>query len=67
MSKSGDFIGSNRIKHMTTAMAHLKFDGRGRDAARYMIFSKNRRGDVGDKIYFSLFRPNNVEYSFEMV
>jgi DNA repair protein RadA/Sms len=67
MSKSGDFIGSNRIKHMTTAMAHIKFDGRGRDAARYMIFSKNRRGDVGDKIYFSLFRPNNVEYSFEMV
>jgi predicted ATP-dependent serine protease len=67
MSKSGDFIGSNRIKHMTTSMAHLKFDGRGRDAARYMIFSKNRRGDVGEKIYFSLFRPNNVEYSFEMV
>jgi len=67
MSKSGDFIGSNRIKHMTTAMAHLTFDGRGRDAARYMIFSKNRRGDVGEKIYFSLFRPNNVEYSFEMV
>ena len=67
MSKSGDFIGSNRIKHMTTSMAHLKFDGRGRDAARYMIFSKNRRGDVGEKIYFSLFRPNNIEYSFEMV
>jgi len=52
---------------MTTAMAHLKFDGRGRDAQRYMIFSKNRRGDVGDKIYFSLFRPGNVEYSFEQV
>jgi hypothetical protein len=32
-----------------------------------MVFSKNRRGDVGDKIYFSLFRPNNVEYSFEQV
>ena len=67
MTKGGDFAGSNRIKHMTTAMAHLKFDGRGRDAQRYMIFSKNRRGDVGDKIYFSLFRPGNVEYSFEQV
>ena len=67
MTKAGDFAGSNRIKHMTTAMAHLKFDGRGRDAQRYMIFSKNRRGDVGDKIYFSLFRPGNVEYSFEQV
>jgi len=67
MTKAGDFAGSNRIKHMTTAMAHLKFDGRGRDAQRYMVFSKNRRGDVGDKIYFSLFRPGNVEYSFEQV
>ena len=67
MTKAGDFAGSNRIKHMTTAMAHLKFDGRGRDAQRYLIFSKNRRGDVGDKIYFSLFRPGNVEYSFEQV
>ena len=67
MTKGGDFAGSNRIKHMTTAMAHLKFDGRGRDALRYMAFSKNRRGDVGDKIYFSLFRPNNVVYSFEQV
>jgi DNA repair protein RadA/Sms len=67
MTKGGDFAGSNRIKHMTTAMAQLKFDGRGRDALRYMVFSKNRRGDVGDKIYFSLFRPNNVEYSFEQV
>jgi len=65
MTKGGDFAGSNRIKHMTTAMAHLKFDGRGRDAQRFIVFSKNRRGDVGDKIYFSLFRPNNVEYHFE--
>ena len=67
MTKAGDFAGSNRIKHMTTAMAHIKFDGRGRDALRYIEFSKNRRGDVGDKIFFSLFRPNNVEYSFEEV
>tara|TARA_R110001583_G_scaffold43789_1_gene139136 strand:- start:417 stop:1229 length:813 start_codon:yes stop_codon:yes gene_type:complete len=65
MTKGGDFAGSNRIKHMTTAMAHLKFDGRGRDAQRYIEFDKNRRGDVGDKIFFSLFRPNNVEYNFE--
>ena len=67
MTKGGDFAGSNRIKHMTTAMAHLKFDGRGRDALSYMVFSKNRRGDVGDKIYFSLFRSGNVQYSFEQV
>lgn len=67
MTKGGDFAGSNRIKHMTTAMAMLKFDGRGRDAERYMIFSKNRRGDVGNKIYFSLFRPEHVEYNYENI
>jgi len=67
MTKGGDFAGSNRIKHMTTSMAHLKFDGRGRDALRYIEFTKNRRGDVGDKIFFSLFRPNNVEYSYEEI
>lgn len=67
MTKGGDFAGSNRIKHMTTAMAQLKFDGRGRDALRYLVFSKNRRGDVGEKIYFSLHRPNHVQYSYEQV
>ena len=27
---------------MTTAMAHLRFDGSGRDAERYIEFSKNQ-------------------------
>jgi len=67
MTKQGEFAGSNRIKHMTTAMAALRFDGRGADAERYLEFSKNRRGNLGDKIYFSLFRGGRVDYSFETV
>ena len=67
MTKAGEFAGSNRIKHMTTAMAALRFDGRGADAERYLEFSKNRRGSVGDKVYFSLSRGGCVDYSFEMV
>ena len=67
MTKQGEFAGSNRIKHMTTAMAALRFDGRGRDAERYIEFSKNRRGGVGEKIFFSLHRGGRVDYSFEMV
>ena len=67
MTKQGEFAGSNRIKHMTTAMAALRFDGRGADAERYIEFSKNRRGSVGDKIYFSLNRGGCVDYSFELV
>ena len=67
MTKQGEFAGSNRIKHMTTAMAALRFDGRGRDAERYIEFSKNRRGGVGEKIFLSLNRGGRVDYSFEMV
>ena len=67
MTKAGEFAGSNRIKHMTTAMAALRFDGSGADAERYIEFSKNRRGSVGDRIYFSLHRGGCVDYSFENV
>jgi len=67
MTKAGEFAGSNRIKHMTTAMAALRFDGRGRDAERYIEFSKNRRGNVGEKIFFSLHRGGRVDYSFENI
>jgi len=67
MTKAGEFAGSNRIKHMTTAMAQLRFDGRGYDAERYIEFDKNRRGGVGEKIFFSLSRGGKVDYSFENV
>jgi len=67
MTKAGEFAGSNRIKHMTTAMAQLRFDGRGYDAERYIEFDKNRRGGVGEKIFFSLSRGGKVDYSFETV
>ena len=67
MTKAGEFAGSNRIKHMTTAMAALRFDGRGRDAERYIEFSKNRRGMVGEKVYFNLARGGRVDYSFEFI
>ena len=67
MTKAGEFAGSNRIKHMTTAMAQLRYDGRGFDAERYIEFSKNRRGGIGEKIYFSLSRGGKVDYSYENV
>jgi len=48
-------------------MAALRFDGRGRDAERYIEFSKNRRGMVGEKVYFNLARGGKVDYSFELI
>jgi DNA repair protein RadA/Sms len=67
MSKGGDFVGSNRIKHMTTSMGHIKFDGRGRDAERYIVFSKNRRGEVGQRIYYDLSQGGDVAYNYPWV
>ena len=60
VTKGGVFVGSNRLKHMTTGMMHIKFD---RDSGyRYMEFSKNRRGVVGEKVGFVL-SNNNISYT----
>jgi hypothetical protein len=54
LSKGGTFVGSNKLKHMTTAMLHLDWKGGENSSERYMEFSKNRLGQVGHKLYFSL-------------
>ena len=53
LSKGGTFVGSNKLKHMTTSMLSLDWDG-GENGRRFMEFSKNRCGDVGKKLYFSI-------------
>lgn len=62
VTKSGTFAGSNRIKHMTTAMGHLKFDS---DGNRYLAFSKNRRGGNMNKFFFNLNVKNQVNWLYE--
>ena len=62
VTKGGTFVGSNKIKHMTTAMGHLKFDGDGR---RFFHFSKNRRGGNGNKLFFSLETKNKVNWLYD--
>ena len=54
LSKGGQFVGSNKLKHMTSAMMNLQWDGKENSGRRYMEFSKNRMGDVGKKLFFSL-------------
>ena len=56
MSKGGVFVGSNKLKHMTTAMMDIAFEG----DRRYMEFTKNRLGQVGKKLYFDL--SNGVSF-----
>ena len=62
VTKGGTFVGSNKIKHMTTAMGHIKFDG---DGGRYLAFSKNRRGGNMNKFYFNLSTKNQVNWMYE--
>jgi len=63
MTKGGTFVGSNRLKHMTTGMMEIKFD-EDVEEERYVSFSKNRRGDVNKRMYFSLDSTGDVNYDF---
>lgn len=65
VTKGGKFVGSNKLKHNTTGMMEIRFAGNSTDAnaSRYIEFSKNRRGEVNKKLYFSLKAPNNVTYN----
>ena len=60
LSKGGTFVGSNKLKHMSTSMMQLDWDGSENSGRRYMEFSKNRVGEVGKKLYFSL--ENGVNF-----
>ena len=60
LSKGGQFVGSNKLKHMATAMMHLDWDGNENTGRRYMEFSKNRCGQVNKKLYFDF--QNGVQF-----
>ncbi len=62
VTKSDDFVGSNRLKHMTDAMALIE---RSKDGLERTIhFCKNRDCDKDFKMNFS-FYDNKVHYSYE--
>ena len=63
VTKAGDFTGSNRLKHMTEAMAHITKNNDGTE--RSIHFSKNRDCDKDFKLYFSI--SNNVFYTYETI
>lgn len=66
VTKSGNFIGSNRLKHSITAMMELRFDNpRNVFSDRYVVFSKHRRGDVGVRLYYDLSTTGDVRFDEE--
>ena len=66
VTKSGNFVGSNRLKHMITGMMELRLENhKNIYSDRYVVFSKNRRGDVGVRLYYSLNSTGDVDYDQE--
>lgn len=62
VTKGGIFVGSNKLKHNTTGMMELRFDDED-PSLSHIYFSKNRRGPVNHKIYFSVKEGQSVRYS----
>jgi predicted ATP-dependent serine protease len=60
VTKEGVFVGSNKLKHNTTGMLEIRFDDKDPNIS-YLWFTKNRRGKVKQKLYYSL-TDGNVEY-----
>lgn len=66
VTKSGAFAGSNRLKHMITAMMELRLDNaKNIYSKRFVVFTKHRRGDVGVKLYYDLSTNGDVSYDVE--
>ena len=66
VTKKGAFVGTNRLKHMITAMMELRLDNpKNIYSDRYITFSKRRRGDVGVKLYFNLSTRGDVCFDEE--
>ena len=66
VTKSGAFVGSNRLKHSITAMMELGLENpKNIYSDRYAVFTKHRRGDVGVRLYYDLGSTGDVFYNEE--
>ena len=65
VNKGGTFVGSNKLKHMTTGMMEIRFVDERTQDERYVVFSKNRRGHVGKQMFFDLAATGDVTYDTE--
>jgi DNA repair protein RadA/Sms len=54
VTKAGVFVGSNKLKHLTDAMAEMRRESERDGGASYIEFTKNRNGSVNNKLYFQL-------------
>lgn len=58
-NKAGEYVGSKRLEHMTSAFIQLCWDTKEK-GKRYMIFHKNRKGQEKVRLYYTF--ANGVQY-----
>ena len=52
ITKGGEYAGSTKLKHNTTAMMYVRIDDMTNQ--RYIVYVKNRRGDIRKRLYMVL-------------
>lgn len=61
VTKSGVFVGSNKLKHLTDAMLEMRRRSEREGGGTYMMFSKNRNGESGMEMGYDL-GSNRIMY-----
>lgn len=65
MTKSGDFLGSNRLQHDVDGTVVLKCEDKNPYSPRFITFTKHRGGTVGECLYYDLSTGRDVIYDGE--
>lgn len=54
VTKQGEFVGSNKLKHLFDAMGEMRRESERDGGGTYITFTKNRNGNVGIKFGYTL-------------
>ncbi len=65
VTKQGEFVGSNKLKHLFDAMGEMRRESQRDGGGTYITFTKNRNGNVGTRFNYSL-ENGRITYSFEI-
>ena len=63
VTKDGVQLGTNRLKHAMTGMIELRKDEE--SGKPFIVFTKNRRGAVNKRMYYTLSTSGDVRYDIE--
>jgi predicted ATP-dependent serine protease len=64
VTKAGEFVGSNKLKHMTDAMLEIRRESERDGGGTYLEFTKNRNGSVNQRLSFTL---SNTKINYGMI